>query len=131
MLYSIKVIKQQAPMATILVRLQKGDASPRFQHIQARWKGENTAVHASIVYRNDIEDVGPATKETRVHFRWNLTHLATGLTAAKFMCLVDAMRVAKLFDSLLNYDTGEEMKENKELIQMFTEEVRNNGGILG
>ena len=118
-------------MATILVQLQKGDASPRFQPIQARWRGKNTAVHASIVYRNDLEDVGPATKETPVHFRWNLTHLATGLTAAKFMCLVDAMRVAKLFDSLLNYDTGEEMKENKELIQMFTEDVRNNGGILG
>jgi hypothetical protein len=117
-------------MATILVQLQKGDASPRFQPIQARLKGKNTAVHAIMVYRNDLEDVGPATKETPVHFRWRLTHLATGFSAAKFMCLVDAMRVAKLFDSLFTFKTEEEIQQDKDLVSMFTEDVRNNGGIL-
>jgi hypothetical protein len=119
-------------MASILIGMVKKSTGERLQDqpIQVRWKGKNTAVHASFVHRNDIEDVGPATKETPVHFRWRLTHLATGFSAAKFMCLVDAIRVAKLFDSLFNYNTGEEMKANKELIQMFTEEVRNNGGIL-
>jgi hypothetical protein len=119
-------------MASILIGMVKKSTGERLQDqpIQVRWKGKNTAVHASIVYRNDIEAMGPATKETPVHFRWRLTHLATGFSAAKFMCLVDAIRVAKLFDSLFNYNTGEEMKANKELFQMFTEEVRNNGGIL-
>lgn len=120
-------------MASVLIGMVNESTGERLQTrpIQARWKGKNTAVHASIVYRNDIEDVGPATKKTWVHFRWRLTHLGTGLSAAKFMCLVDAIRVARLFDSLFDYNTGEEMKKNKELIQMFTEEVRNNGGILG
>ena len=117
-------------MATILVHLQNRNGASCSQPIQARWRGKNTAVHASMVHRNDIEGVGPATKETRVHFRWRLTHLATGLSAAKFMYLVDAMRAAKIFDSLFIHDTGEEMKANKELIELFTEDVRNNGGFL-
>jgi hypothetical protein len=118
------------PMASILVGMMCGDEVLPSLPIQTRWKGKNTAVHASLVYRNDIEAMGPATKDTPVHFRWRLTHLATGFSAAKFMCLTDALKVAKLFDSLFNYTTEEEIKENKEFVQMFTEEVKNNGGIL-
>jgi hypothetical protein len=118
------------PMASILVGMMNGEEILPSRPVMARWKGENVGVHAAMVYRSDLEDVGPATKETPVHFRWRLTHLGTGFSAARFMCLVDAVRVAKLFDSLFNYSTGEALKENKELVQMFTEEVKNNGGIL-
>jgi hypothetical protein len=120
-------------MASILIgMMKKGTGEILYDRpIQVRWKGKNTAVHASMVYRDDLEADGPATKESNVHFRWRFTHLATGFSAAKFMYLSDAIKVAKLFDSLFNFNTGEEMKENKEFVQMFTEEVRNNGGILG
>ena len=118
-------------MASILVGMMRGDEVLPSLPIQTRWKGKNTAVHASLVYRNDIEAMGPATKETPVHFRWRLTHLSTGFSAARFMCLTDALKVARMFDSLFNYTTEEEIKENKEFVQMFTEEVKKNGGILG
>ena len=119
-------------MASVLVGTMKKSTDERLKYlpIQARWKGKNTSVHASLVYRDDLEDVGPATKETPVHFRWRLTHLATGFSAARFMHLTDAIKVAKLFDSLFVFNTKEEIHQNKELVQMFTEEVRNNGGIL-
>ena len=117
-------------MATILLGMMKGSERLQDRPIQARWKGNNVAVHAAMVYRSDIEDVGPATKECFGSFRWRLTHLATGFSAARFMHLTDAMNVAKLFDSLFVFNTKEEIHGNKELVQMFTEEVKNNGGIL-
>jgi hypothetical protein len=117
-------------MASILLGMMNCDEILPSRPIQARWKGKNTAVHASIVYRNDIEDVGPATKESLVSFRWSVTHLCTGFSAARFVHLTDAIKVAKLFDSLFVFNTKEEIHGNKELVQMFTEEVKNNGGIL-
>lgn len=117
-------------MATILLGMMKGSERLQDRPIQTRWRGRNVAIHAAMVYRSDIEDVGPATKESIGSFRWRVTHLATGFSAARFMHLTDALKVAKLFDSLFNYNTGEEMKENKELVELFTEEVKNNGGIL-
>jgi hypothetical protein len=117
-------------MASILVGMMTGEEILPSRPVMARWKGKNTAVHASIVYRRDLEDVGPATKETPVNFRWRLTHLATGFSVAKFMYLSDAVKVAKIFDSLFSYKTKEELQEDKDLVSMFTEEIRNNGGIL-
>lgn len=117
-------------MATILLGMMKGDEILPSRPIQARWKGKNVAVHAAMVYRYDIEDVGPATKESLGSFRWRVTHLATGFSAARFMHLTDALKVAKLFDSLFVFNTKEEIHGDKELVQMFTEEVRRNGGIL-
>jgi hypothetical protein len=117
-------------MASILVGMMRGDEVLPPLPIQTRWKGKNTAVHASLVYRKDIEAMGPATKDTPLHFHWRVTHIKTGFSAARFMYLTDALKVAKLFDSLFNYNTEEEMKENKEFVQMFTEEVEKNGGIL-
>jgi hypothetical protein len=117
-------------MASILLGMMNGEEILPSRPVMARWKGENVGVHASLVYRQDLEAMGPATKETPVHFRWRLTHLGTGFAAARFMCLTDALKVARMFDSLFNYTTKEEIKENKELVEMFTEEVRNNGGIL-
>ena len=117
-------------MTTILIGMQEGSEVMLSRPIQARWKGKNLAVHAAMVHRADIEDVGPMTKESHGLNRWRITHLATGFAAAKFIHLSDALRVAKLFDSLFTYSTGEEIKENKELVEMFTEQVHKNGGIL-
>jgi hypothetical protein len=119
-------------MASILIGMMNKDTGERLydRPIQVRWKGKNTAVHASMVYRRDLEDDGPATKETPVRFRWRLTHLATGFSAAQFIHLSDAIKVAKLFDSLFNFKTKEEIQQDKDLVSMFTEEIRNNGGIL-
>jgi hypothetical protein len=118
------------PMSTILIGMQKGSEVLPSRPIQARWKGHNLAVHAAMVHRSDIEDVGPMTKESAGFFRWRVTHLATGFSGAKFMHLSDALKVAKLFDSLFSSNTKEEIKENTELVEMFTSEVIKNGGRL-
>jgi len=118
------------PMASIFVGMMRGEEILPSRPVMARWKGKNVGVHAAMVYRSDLEDVGPATKECFGSFRWRVTHLCTGFSAARFMNLTDAIKVAKLFDSLFKFNTKEEIHGNKELVQMFTEEVRNNGGIL-
>ena len=119
------------PMSSITIGLQSrdGEVLPSRQ-IQARWKGNNLAVHAAMVHRADIEDVGPATKDSHVNFRWRVTHLGTGFAAAKFMHLTDALKVAKLFDSLFVHTTKSAVKADTELVEMFGAEVRKNGGIL-
>lgn len=111
------------------MQLRSGEVLPS-RHIQARWKGNNLAVHAALVHRADIEDVGPMTKESHGLIRWNVTHLATGFAAAKFMHLSDALKVAKLFDSLFIHSTKSAVKSDTELVEMFRTEVRKNGGIL-
>ena len=97
--------------------------------VQCRWKGTNLAVHSKMVYRADIESIGPATKNSYHKLKWTITHIHSGFAAAVFLHLSDAVKMAKLFDSLFTFTTKEEGQSMKELGEMFNQEIAKNGGI--
>ncbi len=120
-------------MATVSINVFDGNVE-RFIKVRPRWSGDNLCVHRKIVKRADINDLGqlPIKNEEPEYVNWSpwtISHIKTGMAGAIFNNLDDALKVAKMADHLPWPATKDEIHNDKDLVDLFKDAVKNHKGL--